>query len=101
MLELHGPPLVEGHPVTPQVSKWTEGEERIFGFWTPRRRFWKSVHHVVNGFAWRYGMEPGWRHGMFGSALHVDNDHWLWRLNNNVADRWSRDWLTWRVGRKP
>ena len=61
--------------------------------WPLKYRLWKRVHNVVNRLAWRYGMEPGWRQGMRGSALHINKQHWAWRLNDWVANHWVQWWM--------
>jgi hypothetical protein len=83
--------------------------ESVFGFWTPRRRFWKWLHGIVNRLAWRFaapsdhvctevcGLDRGKHPPHWGRGLRIDNDRLLWRLNDWLAPHWSDDWIAWRV----
>jgi hypothetical protein len=54
-----------------------------------RLRFWKWLHEIVNRQAHRHA-KPHY-------PLVGYERHWLWRLNNWLADRWIPEWM----GRKP
>lgn len=58
--------------------------------WTRKMRFWKRIHDIVNGWAWKWARPPGSPEGL---ALRIDHDHPLWRLNDWCAAGWSDDWI--------
>jgi hypothetical protein len=49
-----------------------------------RWRFWRWVHLRVNRLAW-WAAGPPFRG-------FDKNTHWLWRLNDWLADRWIWSW---------
>jgi hypothetical protein len=64
--------------------------------WPISKRAWHWLHAQANRLAWRVGMEPGWRQGMWGSAAHTRKGHWSWRLNDWLASHWVDWWMTER-----
>ena len=56
-------------------------------FWTPRRRFWRILHGVANDLA-QSRRVPGWPPA---------SRHWLWRLNDWLAAKWTHDYIAWRA----
>jgi len=59
------------------------------GEWPLRIRLWHRAHLIVNWLCWHLAPEAQ----PTGSAAPT---HWLWRLNERVADHWIGWWIEQR-----
>lgn len=60
--------------------------------WTWNKRVWQFLHRVVNRLAWK----------LVPTKDHLDprNKHWLWRLNNWVANHYTIWYIQEVTGKK-
>lgn len=58
--------------------------------WPLKYRVWQFLHHIVNTLAWHFVPTTNYQ--------DPKKNHWLWKLNNWVADHYTTWWAT--EGRK-